>query len=61
MRFWAVNGPPSGLSQDDLRRCARRLAKYGVNLVRMHGAMFDKAGDADLKKIWLSFDQLTGR
>lgn len=51
VRFWAVNGPPSNLSREEMQRCARRLAKYGVNLVRMHGAMFDKAGDADLKKI----------
>jgi len=58
VRFWAVNGPPSGLSQDDMRRCARRLAKYGVNLVRMHGAMFDKAGDADLKKIARTHDSV---
>jgi hypothetical protein len=51
VRFWAINGPPSNLSGDALRDCARRLAKYGVNLARMHGAMFDKAGDADLKNI----------
>ncbi len=51
VRFWAVNGPPSGLTGDALRQCARRLAKYGVNLVRMHGAVFDKAGAADLKKV----------
>jgi hypothetical protein len=51
VRFWAVNGPPSGLSGVPLQQCARRLAKYGVNLVRMHGAMFDKAGDADPKKV----------
>ena len=50
-RFWAVNGPPSGLSGVPLQQCARRLAKYGVNLVRMHGAIFDKAGDADPKKV----------
>src|SRR5262245_28041218 len=47
VRFWAVNGPPSNLSGEALARGARRLAKYGVNLVRMHGALFDKAGDAD--------------
>ena len=51
VRFWAVNGPPSRLSGDALRQCARRLAKYGVNLARMHSAIFDKAGDADLQKI----------
>ena len=51
VRFWAVNGPPHDLSGDPLKQCARRLAKYGVNLARMHGAIFDKAGDADLKKV----------
>jgi hypothetical protein len=51
VRFWAVNGPPGSLNGDALRQCARRLAKYGVNLARMHGAMFDKNGDADLKKV----------
>jgi hypothetical protein len=50
VRFWAVNGPPQGLAGDELKKTARRLAKYGVNLVRMHGAMFDKRGDADPKK-----------
>src|SRR5262245_39599261 len=51
VRFWAVNGPPNNLNNEGLKQCARRLAKYGVNLVRMHGAMFDKTGDADLKKV----------
>jgi hypothetical protein len=50
VRFWAVNGPPSA-SADEMKKTARRLAKYGVNLARMHSAMFDKAGDADLKKV----------
>ncbi|HEY0548027.1 MAG TPA: hypothetical protein VGF13_00415, partial [Verrucomicrobiae bacterium] len=50
VRFWAVNGPPQS-SGDELKKTARRLAKYGVNLVRMHGAMFDKAGDADANKV----------
>ena len=51
IRFWAVNGPPSGLDAEGLRRCARRLAKYGVNLVRLHGPIFDSAGDPDPRKI----------
>src|SRR5882724_11274832 len=42
VRFWAVNGPPGGLAGDELKKTVRRLAKYGVNLARMHGAMFDK-------------------
>lgn len=51
VRFWAVNGPPGQLTGDPLKQCARRLAKYRVNLARMHGAMFDKKGDADLGKV----------
>ncbi len=51
VRFWAVNGPPQSSAGEELKKTARRLAKYGVNLVRMHGATFDKAGDADPKKI----------
>ena len=52
VRFWAVNGPPSGLKGDDLKRCARMLAKRGVNLVRAHGAVFDrKTGKPDLARM----------
>jgi hypothetical protein len=46
VRFWAVNGPPEG-DRDQLRRTARMLAKYGVNLVRVHHGYFDKNGDVD--------------
>ena len=46
VRFWAINGPPESLKGEDLRRCARMLAKYGVNLVRIHGGVFDgKTGE----------------
>jgi hypothetical protein len=41
VRFWAVNGPPHELKGEALRDCARFLARYGVNLVRVHGAVFD--------------------
>lgn len=41
VRFWSVNGP-SGSTPEDLKRSARTLAKYGVNLVRHHGGAFDK-------------------
>lgn len=46
VRFWAVNGP-GGDDGDHagLQRTARWLAKYGVNLVRRHGAVFDKDGE----------------
>lgn len=42
VRFWAVNGPPKNLRGPALRRCARMLAKYGVNLVRVHSTVFDR-------------------
>src|SRR5262245_56985528 len=51
VRFWAVNGPPEDLSGEKLQRCARLLAGYGVNLVRVHGALFDKDGKTDLAKV----------
>jgi hypothetical protein len=52
VRFWAVNGPPENLRGDDLTECAKLLAKRGVNLVRLHGAVFDeKTGELDPKKV----------
>ncbi len=42
VRFWAVNGPPHDLDRDALPECARLLARYGVNLVRIHGRVFDE-------------------
>lgn len=51
VRFWAVNGPPNELTGDALKTTARRLAKYGVNLARIHTPIFDQSGAADPKKI----------
>lgn len=52
VRFWAVNGPPSGAKEPaELRKVARSLAKRGVNLVRIHGAVFNQAGEPDPEKI----------
>lgn len=51
VRFWAVNGPPDDLTGDDLRRCARMLAEYGVNLVRVHRPLFDAQGEVDPAKV----------
>jgi hypothetical protein len=51
VRFWAVNGPPEDLQGDALRQAARLLAHYGVNLVRMHGPLFDKNGELDPAKV----------
>lgn len=51
VRFWAVNGPPHELKGESLKRCARLLARYGVNLVRVHGAIFTKDGEVDPAKV----------
>jgi hypothetical protein len=51
VRFWAVNGPPHDLTGEPLKNCARLLARYGVNLVRIHGALFDKDGEPDIAKV----------
>ena len=52
VRFWAVNGPPNELTGEPLRQCARMLAKRGVNLVRVHGAVFDpKTGEPNQKRM----------
>ena len=52
VRFWAVNGPPSSVKEPtELRRVARSLAKRGVNLVRIHGAVFDQSGEPDPAKV----------
>jgi hypothetical protein len=54
LRFWAVNGPsPSAKTSEQLRREARVLAKYGVNLVRIQGAVFDEQGEPDLSRVRL--------
>lgn len=52
VRFWGVNGPPSKTSGAELAGCARMLAKRGVNLVRIHGAVFDeKSGELDPARV----------
>src|SRR5260370_9274064 len=43
--FWAVNGPASK-DRSGLRAEARQLAKYGVNMVRVHGGYLTPNGDA---------------
>ena len=57
VRFWAVNGCP-GDTPDQLRHSARVLAKYGVNLARLHGGMFDETGNLDPKKITHTLDEI---
>src|SRR5207245_2037307 len=44
-------GPPNELQGDALKKCARLLAKHGVNLVRIHGGYFDERGEVDLAKV----------
>jgi hypothetical protein len=57
VRFWGANGLPAGLAPGGaLRTTARRLAKYGVNLVRLHGASFDRGGHLDPEKIQRSLN-----
>jgi hypothetical protein len=57
LRFWGVNGPPAEVKDPRaLRALARRLAKYGVNLVRVHGGYFDASGDADPAKVQHAID-----
>lgn len=51
VNFWGVNGPPGGLDRAGVRQTARMLAKRGVNLVRVHGPMFDKNGEPDAAKV----------
>jgi hypothetical protein len=51
-RFWGVNGPPGGMNDPkELRRCARMLAKRGVNLIRIHGGYFNSDGEVDPAKV----------
>jgi hypothetical protein len=51
IRFWGVNADPRRLEPSDLRRTARFLARYGVNLARLHGGYFDERGDVDLARV----------
>jgi hypothetical protein len=51
IRFWAVTGPPKELEGDALRKCARLLAKHGVNLIRIHLGYFDSSGEVDLSRV----------
>lgn len=59
VRFWAVNGPPHDMEGDALKQCARMLARYGVNMVRVHGAMFDKDGEIDPAKVKHALELVT--
>jgi hypothetical protein len=57
VRFWAVNGPPNKMDDPaELRRCARMLAKHGVNLIRIHAGYFNSDGEVDLAKVQHAID-----
>ncbi len=45
VRFWAVNAGPNVVMMDraSVDYLARKLAKMGVNMVRFHGAIYDRA------------------
>jgi hypothetical protein len=47
VRFWAVNtsAPPGDWSKERLDFMAARFAKLGINMVRIHGGLFDRSGD----------------
>jgi hypothetical protein len=51
VRFWAVNtsAPPADLSKEQMDFMAARFAKLGINMVRIHGGLFDRAGDDPTK------------
>jgi hypothetical protein len=61
VRFWAVNGDGGG----DVTHGARVLAKYGVNLVRLHGGLYDsKTGElksSEIKERITSIEALKGQ
>ena len=50
VRFWAVNGV-GATEREAMRKSARMLAKHGVNMVRLHGGMFDETGAVDPKRV----------
>jgi len=52
VRFWAVNAGPGMVrqSKEAVDYLARRLAKVGVNMVRIHGAVYDRKSN-DLSAI----------
>ena len=45
MRFWAVCTGPNTVAMDkaSVDYLARRLAKFGVNMIRIHGPIFDRS------------------
>ena len=52
VRFWAVNVGPNNINQDraSVDYLARRLAKVGVNMVRIHGTPFQRNDSAEIER-----------
>jgi len=50
-RIWAVGSGAGSLSDDDMARNARFLAKLGVNMVRFHGSFSPREKGAKLSEI----------
>ncbi len=51
VRFWAVNQAADAKDYDSAVPVAKMLAKHGVNLVRLHGGLYDRDGKLDPKQI----------
>lgn len=52
VRFWGVNGPSHhAKTPQDFAREARLLARYGVNLVRVHGGLYDDQATFDPEQV----------
>ena len=50
VRFWAVNmSMPSNPTHEELDFAAARFAKMGINMVRLHGGLFDRTSDDPTK------------
>jgi hypothetical protein len=50
VRFWAVNTiMPANATKDQLDFMAARFAKLGINMVRIHGGLFDRNGNDPTK------------
>ena len=56
VRFWAVNRGPNRVPFAQLQHEARLLAKYGVNMVRLHGKVFTEDGESDPKAVAFAHD-----
>jgi hypothetical protein len=53
VKFWGVNVGTDvlNLEKPDVQYLAKKLAKYGVNLVRIHGKIFDENGEISPKAL----------